>query len=185
MNIFIDGASRGNPGECAIGIIVYDRSGNEVTRFGRKIGRNTNNFAEYSALIEALNYLRLNDIALQIDDRISIYSDSELLVRQMNGDYKVKSSNIKALFQEARNILEKLDRDVRILSVDREQNKVADWIANRALDGESYRPADRSQKYSSQSYSKNPQDSTDPWDSKNTRAQFLRKVRAPKGHGAG
>jgi len=179
MNIFIDGASRGNPGECAIGFIVYDKSGNEVTRFGKKIGQNTNNFAEYSALIEALKYLCVNEIALQIDGRISIYSDSELLVRQMNGEYKVKSNSIKALFNEARKILETLDREVRILSVDREQNRTADWIANRVLDGKSYRPADRSQKYSSQSDSKNPRDSKSP------EAQFLRKVRAPKGHGAG
>ena len=87
--IFIDGGSRGNPGEGAIGFVVFNSKNEEVFRSGKKIGICTNNIAEYNALIEALEHVEKH--RLSQNRNVEIYSDSELLVKQMNSIYKVKS----------------------------------------------------------------------------------------------
>jgi len=143
IDIFIDGGSRGNPGEGAISYIVFD-SNRELCRFGKKIGRCTNNFAEYSALIEALRYITKNQSGLKDRKRITIYSDSQLLVNQMNGIYKIRSKNIKILVDKAKSLTKKLE-NVKIVNIPREKNKKADKIVNMVLDQKSYRPANRSQ----------------------------------------
>jgi len=130
-NVFIanvDGASRGNPGPASYAVIV--RSPDGATRFesGKYIGRATNNVAEYYALISALDYAVAQGI-----ERLLVRSDSELLVRQMEGRYKVKSPDLRPLYEQAR----KLARSLAYFSIEhvpRERNSEADELANVALD---------------------------------------------------
>ena len=133
--IYIDGGSRGNPGEGAIGLAVVNSENEEVYRFGKRIGLCTNNFAEYNALIEALDYVATN--RLSGNKNVDIYSDSELVVKQMNNIYKVKSGNLLPLFKKARGVFGK-DNRIRIKHINREKNRTADWIVNRVLDGKPY-----------------------------------------------
>jgi ribonuclease HI len=133
--IYIDGGSRGNPGEGAIGFTVLNSENEEVFRFGKRIGLCTNNYAEYNALIEALEYVVRN--CLSGYKKVDIYSDSELLVKQMNNIYKVKSGNLIPLFKKARYVFDN-DGRIRIMHINREKNRTADWIVNRVLDGKPY-----------------------------------------------
>jgi len=143
--VYIDGGSRGNPGEGAVSFIIYDENNIELFRFGKKIGFCTNNFAEYNALIEALKYLVNNKSGINSNDKvISFYSDSLLLVNQMNGIYKVRNKNIEVLVNKAKNLIDKVN-NVIIKYIPREKNVYADEIVNNALDEQVYRPADRSQ----------------------------------------
>jgi probable phosphoglycerate mutase len=130
-NIFVahvDGASRGNPGPASYAVILRGPDG--ATRFevGKYIGRATNNVAEYYGLITALDYA-----ATQRINRLLVRSDSELLVRQMQGRYKVKSPDLRPLHERAR----KLAHDFAYFAIEhvpREQNREADELANSALD---------------------------------------------------
>ncbi len=137
IEVYIDGGSRGNPGNAAIGFVVY-RDGSEIYRLGKKIGVTTNNRAEYTALIEALKYLlRTADN----NEKITIISDSELIVNQINGKYKVKSRSIAPLYKEAIGLLKNF-KNIELIHVKRENNRVSDWILNRILDNKDYGPAD-------------------------------------------
>ena len=129
MKIYIDGGSRGNPGPAAVGVVVFDETKHELHRYGAPIGVRSNNYAEYRALIEALTYLELK----KIRKMTTIYSDSELVVRQMNGEYKVKNDTLKALHQKARNLIDRIGT-VRIRHIPRSENHIADLIVNRVLD---------------------------------------------------
>jgi ribonuclease HI len=127
MAINADGASRGNPGPAAIGATIKDEQGGLIARISRPIGRATNNQAEYRAVIAALREaVRLG--AREVDIRL----DSELVVRQLSGRYRVKNATLKALYQEAKGLLELLET-VTIRHVPREQNREADRLANMAL----------------------------------------------------
>lgn len=126
--VHIDGASRGNPGPAASGFIIKDSSGNQLLAKAVFLGQATNNVAEYNALTNAL--IAAKEITNQ---QIDIYSDSELLVRQINGQYKVKSEQIKPLFQQAKTLLENF-HNWKVIHVLREKNKAADKLANQALD---------------------------------------------------
>ena len=124
----IDGGSRGNPGPAAYGVVVRDPRGEIVARLKKYIGKNTNNVAEYFGLIAALDYAQNHGIrALRIE------SDSELMVKQMRGQYKVKSEELKPLFERARKMSQTFE-SFRITHVYREQNKEADALVNQALD---------------------------------------------------
>jgi len=124
----IDGGSRGNPGPAAYGVVVRDARGEVVARLKKYIGQNTNNVAEYFGLIAALDYAESHGIrALRIE------SDSELLVKQMRGQYKVKSADLRPLYERARKMAQGLE-SFRINHVYREQNREADALANQALD---------------------------------------------------
>lgn len=124
----IDGGSRGNPGPAAYGVVVRDGSGAVVARMKKYIGQNTNNVAEYFGLIAALDYAQTHSVkALRVE------SDSELMVRQMRGQYKVKSGDLKPLFERAKKMAQGLD-SFRIEHVYREQNREADELVNQALD---------------------------------------------------
>jgi len=124
---YIDGASRGNPGPAAAGFILNDATGTRLQAKAFCLGRTTNNVAEYTSIVKAL------EAAKQIGAKqISVFSDSELLVRQINGQYKVKSELIRPLFQQAIELLGEFeDSDVRF--VPREKNKEADKLVNQAL----------------------------------------------------
>ena len=126
--INIDGGSRGNPGPAAYGVIIRDGSGQIVAKLKKYIGRMTNNVAEYYGLIAALDYAESHSVKA-----IRIESDSELLVKQMRGQYKVKSEDLRPLFERALK-MSKTFESFRIEHVYREQNREADALANEALD---------------------------------------------------
>jgi ribonuclease HI len=124
----IDGGSRGNPGPASYGVVIRDPRGEVVARLKKYIGKNTNNVAEYFGLIAALDYAQTHDIrALRVE------SDSELLVKQIRGHYKVKSAELRPLFERAKKMSLALE-SFRIDHVYREQNREADALANQALD---------------------------------------------------
>lgn len=124
----VDGASRGNPGPASYAVILRGPDGKTLFEIGKYLGRATNNVAEYYALITALDYA-----AAQHIERLLVRSDSELLVRQMQGRYKVKSPDLRPLFERA----QKLARGFAHFAVEhvpRELNRDADELANIALD---------------------------------------------------
>lgn len=123
-----DGASRGNPGHAAFGVRICDAEGNEVDRVSAYLGRQTNNYAEYRGLIAALRWAVDHDV-----DDLEVRSDSQLLVRQMNGRYRVKSPGLRPLYEEARALADRIAR-FRIEHVRREDNVDADSLANEVLD---------------------------------------------------
>jgi len=124
----IDGGSRGNPGPASYGVVIRDPRGEVVAKLKKYIGRMTNNVAEYYGLIAALDYAQSHGIrALRVE------SDSELLVRQMRGQYKVKSAELRPLFERARKMAQTF-ASFKIEHVYREQNAEADTLANEALD---------------------------------------------------
>ena len=126
---YLDGGSRGNPGIAGYGVAVQDETGEPVASLSENLGIRTNNFAEYSALIGALRYALANGY-----DGMRAYADSELMVRQINGVYKVKSPDLQPLFREAKSLISKL-KSFSIHHVPREQNREADRLANLAMDG--------------------------------------------------
>lgn len=124
----IDGASRGNPGPAAYAVVIRDAEGKIVLELAKKMGRETNNVAEYYALLAALDFATTHGIKA-----LRIRSDSELLVRQMQGRYKVKSADLKPLYERAY----RLTRQLQYFSIEhvrREMNRDADALANVALD---------------------------------------------------
>lgn len=126
LTLFIDGASRGNPGPAGIGIRI-EADGEFFTEHCEYIGCTTNNVAEYRALIKGL------EIAAEFKaNRVTVFSDSELVVRQMNGAYKVKSGGLLPLYQTAQTQSRTFD-GFQVKHVRREQNKEADQLANRGI----------------------------------------------------
>ncbi|MGB2671740.1 MAG: reverse transcriptase-like protein [Candidatus Acidiferrum sp.] len=131
----IDGAARGNPGPASYGVVIRDGNGELVAKLKKYIGRMTNNVAEYYGLIAALDYAESHGIrALRVE------SDSELMVKQMQGQYKVKSEDLRPLFERAKKMSMGFE-SFRIDHVYREQNREADALANEALDETSGAPA--------------------------------------------
>jgi ribonuclease HI len=125
--IYTDGASSGNPGPAAIGAVIQDGQGRVISRISRRIGRTTNNQAEYRAIITALEEaVRLG--AGEVD----IKSDSELVVKQLKGRYRVKKATLRPLYQEVVKLVGSLEA-FSITHIPREQNREADRLANRAL----------------------------------------------------
>jgi ribonuclease HI len=125
---YIDGGARGNPGPAGYGVRVEDEAGTLIDEFHGFLGSATNNIAEYHGLLAALRYARQHG-----HRKVRIKSDSELLVKQMKGEYRVKNSGLQPLHQEARSIAEGLERIV-YEHVRREQNADADRLANLAMD---------------------------------------------------
>ena len=126
--VFSDGASRGNPGPAAIGAVVYDESGREVHTVSRRIGRATNNEAEYQAAIAGL------EAALALGAReVELRMDSELVVRQMDWRYRVRNPRLKPLFGRLKD-LQRRFASLQVQAIPRELNKRADQLANQALD---------------------------------------------------
>lgn len=128
LHIHIDGASRGNPGEAGFGVYVSRPDGTEVAGLYGYLGRASNNVAEYQALLHALRYALAQGVR-----RVRVYSDSELVVRQMDGTYRVKHPDMVPLHREARALFRKFE-EAQLAHVRREQNREADRLANRALD---------------------------------------------------
>ena len=125
--ITADGASHGNPGPAAIGVTIKDEQGKTIARISRCIGTRTNNQAEYRAIITALE----EAIRLGVN-KVDISLDSQLVVRQISGQYRVKNAALKPLFQEVKRLTEQLEA-FAITHVSRKQNREADQLANVAL----------------------------------------------------
>lgn len=128
--IHTDGASRGNPGDAAYSFVVR-KDGLIIKEEAATLGTLTNNQAEYRAMVEALRFLSNIDP----NANATIHSDSELMVKQIRGEYKVKSEDIKPLHREATGLLQSMKGSVKVVHVRREQNKDADRLCNEALDG--------------------------------------------------
>jgi len=126
--IYADGAARGNPGPAGIGVVIEDERGRVLKEVSQFVGQKTNNQAEYMALIQGL------EAAAEYQaDAILIRLDSELLVRQLKGEYKVKSPLLKPLRNKAQKLLARY-KVVGIEHIERQYNRAADRLANRAID---------------------------------------------------
>jgi ribonuclease HI len=125
---YVDGAARGNPGPAGIGILIEDSEGNVLREIGEPLGQTTNNVAEYSALIRALEEARVLGC-----DRLAVFTDSELMAHQLNGRYAVKAAHLLPLFQRARLLLSQFDH-ATVTHVRREHNKRADALSNIGAD---------------------------------------------------
>lgn len=126
--LWADGASRGNPGPAATGFVIFDANGVEVASGGRFLGTATNNVAEYEAVLDGLEAARDLDVG-SLDVRL----DSELVVRQLNGEYKVKDDKLRPLHRAATEVMECFEA-VEVTHVPRERNERADSLANEAID---------------------------------------------------
>lgn len=126
--MYTDGGSRGNPGDAGIGIAIFDEKDNTVVQISRYIGTQTNNAAEYYALVRGLEEI----IALGAV-WVEIYMDSELVVKQIKGEYRVKSEALKPLYEIARAYLASL-KGYSINHIGRDGNKLADKLANCGMD---------------------------------------------------
>ena len=125
-----DGGARGNPGPAAYGYVLETEDGTVLAAHGEAIGRATNNVAEYRGLVAGLE--KAAELGV---DELEVVSDSELLVKQMAGEYRVKNEALKALWEEASD-LEQRFRKVRYTAVRRVHNELADRLVNEALDAE-------------------------------------------------
>lgn len=132
--IYTDGGSRGNPGPSALGVYITDESGNELASIGKRIGKATNNVAEYSAVMESFNWLLENRQSFPKDLRVEFYMDSQLAYSQLVGRYKVKNPVLRNILFEIRIKEKELGFDTYYMHVPREQNKKADALVNMALD---------------------------------------------------
>jgi len=128
IRLFTDGASRGNPGNAALGVVIEDEHGMRLRGFHRWLGKMTNNEAEYHALIDGLKAVK--DWR---PDRVEVYLDSKLVVEQMNGRYRIKAPELVTLHQKASELLREFP-DVIVAHVDRAKNRGADALANMSLD---------------------------------------------------
>jgi len=130
LSVFTDGGSRGNPGISGFGIVI--KADNKIIyRESKNLGIKTNNEAEYYALISALTFL-VNE--KPVTDKIIFYSDSQLMVRQVQGIYKMKAQNLKPLLSQVHDLLSQLTLPYEFQSIRRELNTQADKLANNAMD---------------------------------------------------
>ncbi len=125
-----DGASRGNPGESGIGVILRDDKGKILFSGSGYIGRATNNIAEYSALLACLRSARKFHPA-----RLIVHSDSELMVRQLKGEYRVRDKTLQKFFRDAKELLSSAPFEFQIVHIERADNGEADRLANEGIEG--------------------------------------------------
>jgi ribonuclease HI len=128
--VYSDGAARGNPGPAGAGAVLVDQAGNVVARLGRYLGKRTNNIAEYEGLLLGLKHAR--ELGYQ---EVEVRADSQLLIRQLKGEYAVRHAGLKPLHAEALRLLRSFDR-YELKHVPRGDNALADEMSNRAIDEE-------------------------------------------------
>jgi ribonuclease HI len=124
----VDGGARGNPGPAGYGVAIQDGSGHPVAELSEYLGHQTNNYAEYQGLLAALRYATENQIK-----SLKVVSDSELMVRQMKGIYKVRHPELRKLYEQAQQLVRRLEH-FEIRHALREHNQTADRLANEAMD---------------------------------------------------
>jgi len=132
LHVYTDGGSRGNPGKSGSGVVIKNEKGEVMCQESRYLGIKTNNEAEYMALIGALRWILGNKNNYSIE-KIEFLSDSQLLVFQMMGKYKVKAAKIIPLYLEAIELLRKISSPNRFKHIYREENMLADMLANQAM----------------------------------------------------
>lgn len=132
--IFTDGGSRGNPGPSALGVYITDQGGNELAAIGKRIGKATNNVAEYAAVVESFNWLIENKDKFPKGMRVEFYMDSLLAYSQLVGRYKVKNPALRDMLFDIRGKEQVLGFNTIYAHVPREKNKKADALVNMALD---------------------------------------------------
>lgn len=135
IHLYIDGASRGNPGKAGVGVVIKGSDGQIVEEVSKYIGVTTNNRAEYIALIEGLKKVKSKEFGVR---SLRIFTDSELLVKQLKREYKVRDSNLKILYHKVSALLSEFE-EVDIKHIPRKDNKEADKLANRAIDAISHK----------------------------------------------
>lgn len=126
LEIFTDGACQGNPGEAAIGVVILE-NGKIIKKISQAIGPATNNIAEYTALIYALQ-----EALILKADQVIIKTDSELMFKQVHGDYKIKHQHLQVLYDQVQHLKSGIKK-VEIIHIPREQNKDADKLATKAI----------------------------------------------------
>jgi ribonuclease HI len=131
ISLYCDGGARGNPGPAAVGVVVRGQGHKLITRISRKIGRTTNNVAEYSAVLAGLEWVLENTKNADVEFCL----DSELVVRQLKGVYKIKDVKLKELFSQVREKIMALGREPAFHHILRSKNSEADKLVNQALDG--------------------------------------------------
>ncbi len=133
--IYTDGGSRGNPGPSAIGVVICDEKGRVLKEYAEQIGVRTNNEAEYEAVVFGLKKVKAlyGKDALKSSE-VEVRSDSELLIKQMNGEYKILEPKIQELFLKVWNLKTEFNK-LKFVAVGREKNQEADKLVNQALDG--------------------------------------------------
>ena len=133
INIYTDGGSRGNPGPSGYGLVIYDNNQKVIYQESKFLGVKTNNEAEYAGLLAGLDWVKKNQSMYQIN-KLNFFSDSQLLVRQLQGKYKVKAPNLKDLFIKSTQLLDQINLDYQFNDIRREFNTLADELANQAMD---------------------------------------------------
>jgi len=135
IKVFTDGASKGNPGKSGIGIVVYDENNFIISSYKEFLGEATNNQAEYRALLKSLDIIKKLDQEGEFTfERAEFFSDSELMVKQVNFDYLVKEPELTVLNNKFHVKIKKLGIPFTINHIDRNLNKAADRLANLAID---------------------------------------------------
>ena len=127
LRVYIDGAAEPNPGPSGIGVVVYDEKKKKIKEVKKYIGLTTNNVAEYKALIQGLK-----ESKKLLAQSVNVFSDSQLLINQMNGRFRINNKDLRRLFQQAKNLEGKFEK-VAYRLIDRNKNKVADQLANLAI----------------------------------------------------
>lgn len=133
FHIYTDGGARGNPGIAGFGLVIYDQDHRLIHQESKFLGIKTNNEAEYLALISALTWIKDNLASLN-PEKVCFYSDSQLLVRQLMGSYRVKAPHLKSLYSTVKLLLETINIPHTFQQIDRHANALADKLANLAMD---------------------------------------------------
>lgn len=133
LTVYTDGGSRGNPGPAAYGYVITDDNKNVVHEEGKTIGIDTNNVAEYSAILESLKWIEQNTKGAA---KIQYFMDSMLCAQQLSGRWKIKNENLRSLYFSIKELENKINSNITYSHVRREYNKDADKLVNLALDKE-------------------------------------------------
>lgn len=133
IKVFTDGASRGNPGASGIGIIIYDENNFIISSWNEYLGLATNNQAEYKAILKSLSLIKKLQAEHDFDE-IEFYSDSLLMVNQINFEYKINEPELALLNNKFHVLIKKLNKQYRVIYIERSLNKAADRLANQAID---------------------------------------------------
>jgi ribonuclease HI len=133
ISVYTDGGARGNPGPAGYGLVILDENNNLIFEDSKYLGFKTNNEAEYSALLGALSWIKANKESHDIR-QITFYSDSQLLVRQIQGSYKVKAAHLKEYHRSVINLLNEISLNYSFQDIRRGLNTRADELANQAMD---------------------------------------------------
>jgi len=133
LNIYTDGGSRGNPGISGYGLVIYEDKQKVLYQEGKFLGVKTNNEAEYSGIIAALEWVKKNKTNYNIT-QLNFFADSQLMIRQFQGLYKVKAPTLLPLYAQAQQLLAQINLPTKYTDVRRDFNKLADELANQAMD---------------------------------------------------